>query len=44
MKEGEIINNGYVTPSDKPGLGVEMDEAAAKKAQIPETPWFEPGK
>ena len=41
VKEGEIIVNGYVTPPDKPGLGVEMDEAAAKKAQIPGTTWFE---
>ena len=42
VKEGEIIVNGYVTPTDKPGLGVEMDEDAAKKVQIPKTPWFEP--
>jgi galactonate dehydratase len=41
VKEGEIIVNGYVTPTDKPGLGVEMDEEAAKKVQIPGTPWFE---
>ena len=44
VKEGEIIVNGSVTPSDKPGLGVEMDEEAAKKVQIPGTPWFEPEK
>ena len=44
VKEGEIIINGYVTPPDKPGLGVEMDEEAAKKAQIPGTTWFEPEK
>ena len=24
-----------------PGFGVEMDEAAARKAQVPGTPWFE---
>lgn len=41
VKEGEIIQKGYVTPSDKPGLGVEMDEEVAKKAQIPGTSWFE---
>jgi len=44
VKEGEIIVNGFVTPPDKPGLGVEMDEDVAKKAQIPGTPWFEPEK
>ena len=44
VKEGEIIVKGFVTPSDKPGLGVEMDEEVAKKAQIPGTPWFEPEK
>jgi L-alanine-DL-glutamate epimerase-like enolase superfamily enzyme len=42
VKEGEIIQKGYVTPSDKPGLGVEMDEAVTRKAQIPGTGWFEP--
>jgi galactonate dehydratase len=41
VKEGEIIVNGYVTLTDKPGIGVEMDEEAAKKARIPGTPWFE---
>ncbi|HVN93429.1 MAG TPA: mandelate racemase/muconate lactonizing enzyme family protein [Terracidiphilus sp.] len=41
VKEGEIIVNGYVTPPDKPGIGVEMNEEVAKKAQIPGTTWFE---
>jgi galactonate dehydratase len=44
VKEGEIIVNGYITPPDKPGLGVEMNEEVAKKAQIPGTPWFEAEK
>lgn len=44
VKEGEIIHDGFVTPPDKPGLGVEMDEEAARKVQIPGTPWFEAGK
>jgi len=44
VKEGEIIVNGYVTPTDNPGLGVEMDEEVARKVQIPGTPWFEPEK
>jgi L-alanine-DL-glutamate epimerase-like enolase superfamily enzyme len=42
VKEGEIIQKGYVTPTEKPGLGVEMDEEVARKAQIPGTGWFEP--
>jgi galactonate dehydratase len=41
VKEGEIIVNGYITPPDKPGIGVEMNEDAARKAQIAGTPWFE---
>ena len=44
VKEGEIIIGGFVTPPDKPGLGVEMNEDAAKKSQIPGTTWFEAEK
>jgi len=44
VKEGEIIQKGYVTPTDKPGIGVEMDEDVARKAQVPGTTWFEPSK
>ncbi|MDZ7636656.1 MAG: mandelate racemase/muconate lactonizing enzyme family protein [Bryobacterales bacterium] len=42
VKEGEIIEKGFVTVTDKPGLGVEMNEEAAKKAQMPNTGWFVP--
>jgi galactonate dehydratase len=42
VKEGEIIQNGYITVTDKPGLGVEMNEEAAKKVQIRNTQWFAP--
>jgi galactonate dehydratase len=41
VKEGEIIQKGYVTPSDKPGIGVEMNEEVARKAQVPGTTWFQ---
>jgi galactonate dehydratase len=44
VKEAEIIQKGYVTVTDKPGLGVEMNEEVARKAQIPGTTWFEPTK
>jgi len=44
VKEGEIIQKGYVTLTDKPGLGIDMNEEAARKAQILGTTWFEPNK
>jgi galactonate dehydratase len=44
VKEGEIIENGFVSVPDRPGIGVEMDEDGARKAQVPGTPWFEPMK
>ena len=42
VKEGEIIKQGHVTVTDKPGIGVEMNEEAAKKAQVPGSTWFAP--
>jgi galactonate dehydratase len=44
VKEGEIIQKGYVTVTDKPGLGLEMNEEVARKAQISGTTWFEATK
>ena len=44
VKEGEIIQKGYVAVLDKPGFGVEMNEEAAKQAQVPGTSWFEASK
>jgi L-alanine-DL-glutamate epimerase-like enolase superfamily enzyme len=44
VKEGEIIQKGFVTVTETPGLGVEMNEQVAKKAQVPGTGWFEPNK
>ena len=41
VKEGEIIEKGYVTVTDRPGLGVELDDQAARKAQVPGSAWFE---
>jgi len=43
VKEGEIIEKGFVTVPDRPGFGVEMNEEAARKAQVPNTPWFQEG-
>jgi len=42
VKEGEIIQKGFITLPDRPGIGVEMNDDAARKAQVPGTPWFEP--
>jgi galactonate dehydratase len=44
VKEGEIIQKGFITLPERPGIGVEMNEEAARKAQVPGTPWFEPSK
>jgi len=42
VKEGDIIQKGYIPVPARPGLGVEMNDETAKKAQVPGTPWFEP--
>jgi L-alanine-DL-glutamate epimerase-like enolase superfamily enzyme len=42
VKEGEIIENGFIRVPDRPGIGVEMNEEAARRSQVPGTPWFEP--
>lgn len=42
VKEGEIIEKGFVTLPDRPGIGVEMNDEVARKAQMPGTTWFEP--
>lgn len=44
VKEGEIIQKGFIPLPQRPGLGVEMNDEAARKAQVPGTPWFEPMK
>ena len=43
VREGDIIDKGFVTLPDRPGIGVEMNEDAARKVQVKDTPWFEPG-
>jgi galactonate dehydratase len=42
VKEGDIIQEGFITLPDRPGIGAEMNDDAARKAQVPGTPWFEP--
>ncbi len=41
VKEGEIIQKGFIPLPERPGIGVEMNEEGARKAQVPGTPWFE---
>jgi len=43
VREGDIIDKGFVPLPDRPGVGVEMNEEAARKVQVKDTPWFEPG-
>jgi L-alanine-DL-glutamate epimerase-like enolase superfamily enzyme len=40
VKEGDIIQKGYIYPPDRPGIGVEMNEEAVKKSMRPNQPWF----
>lgn len=44
VKEGEIIQKGFIEVPDRPGIGVEMNEEAARTAQVPGSTWFEEGK
>jgi galactonate dehydratase len=37
----DIIQNGYITVTDRPGIGVELDETVAREHQYPGTTWFE---
>ena len=37
----DIIKNGYITPTDRPGIGLELDEMVAQAHQYPGTTWFE---
>jgi galactonate dehydratase len=42
VKEGEIFQKGFITMPERAGIGVEMNDDGARKAQVPGTPWFEP--
>jgi galactonate dehydratase len=37
----DIIKNGYIQMSDRPGIGVELDEDVARQYQWPGTGWFD---
>ncbi len=37
----DIIEDGYIRVSDRPGIGLELDEQVARAYQYPATTWFE---
>ncbi len=41
VKQGEIIEKGYITVPDRPGIGLEMDDDAVRKMVRPGTAWFD---
>jgi galactonate dehydratase len=41
VKEGDIIEKGFIPIPERAGLGVEMNDDGARKAQVRGTPWFE---
>jgi galactonate dehydratase len=38
---GDIIKDGWITLSDQPGIGLDLDETVARQHQYPGTTWFE---
>jgi len=36
----DIIRDGYITPTDRPGIGLELDEEVARRYIYPGTTWF----
>jgi len=40
VKEGEIMEKGFVTVPDRPGIGLEMDDEYVRKLQRPGANWF----
>ena len=41
QEKEDIIQDGYVALTDRPGIGVELDEDVARGHQYPGTTWFE---
>ncbi len=40
VKEGEIIEKGFITVPDRPGIGLEMNEEYVRKLQRPGAAWL----
>jgi galactonate dehydratase len=41
QEKEDIIRDGYITLTDRPGIGVELDETVGRQHQYPGTTWFE---
>jgi L-alanine-DL-glutamate epimerase-like enolase superfamily enzyme len=41
QEKRDIIQDGYIALTDRPGIGVELDESVAREHQYPGTTWFE---
>ncbi len=41
QEKRDIIQDGYIALTDRPGIGVELDESVARQHQFPGTTWFE---
>lgn len=39
--DGEWVNNSFITVSEKPGIGVDINEEGMKKYAIPDVPFFQ---
>jgi L-alanine-DL-glutamate epimerase-like enolase superfamily enzyme len=42
VTEDEIIDKGFIRLPERAGIGVELNEEAARKVQVPGTPRFQP--
>jgi galactonate dehydratase len=40
VKEGDIIEKGFITVPDRPGIGLEMDDEYVRSLQRPGASWF----
>ena len=40
QEKEDIIKDGYIWMSDRPGIGVELDEEVGRQYQYPGTTWF----
>jgi L-alanine-DL-glutamate epimerase-like enolase superfamily enzyme len=40
VQEGDIIQKGYITVSDRPGIGLTINDEALRKMARPNSPWF----
>ena len=39
-RQGDIIKDGYISLTDRPGIGLELNEEVARAHQYPGTTWF----